>query len=341
MNTRSIKKKNLDQGVYDRIIEKIINVEFLPGQQLDINDLAEEFGVSRTPVVQAIKMLNLDNILEISRTGKVSIPDFTIKQIRDIYDVRLMMENFSGAEDSYNTARSILWLLEKSNAPLDGHAIRTALLEATRGLGDTAYANGLLNDARLYYQSLREMCMQSKEQTDLVKQLHLHVCRRLADAAADRRGTDSTLETLLQEESELVGSGEFSAAQREETRRRCEALPLVAKLYDESDTYTGRIHAACNESVETRTALLEKQLSLCDKARQLHGTSYALYRCTMTCFVAAIVVLDDPSAALSWCLRAERYNEGISRNSALWCDRLYGETGLHAALVRQLTKEQE
>ena len=73
----------------------------------------------------------------------------------------------------------------------------------------------------------------------------------------------------------------------------------------------------------------------------LHELSHALYRCTMTCFVAAIVVLDDPSAALSWCLRAERYNEGISRNSALWCDRLYGETGLHAALVRQLNKEQE
>ena len=266
---------------------------------------------------------------------------FSARFSKALGDVRLMMENFSGAEDSYNTARSILWLLEKSNAPLDGHAIRAALLEATRGLGDTAYANGLLSDARLYYQSLREMCMQSKEQTDLVKQLHLHVCRRLADAAADRRGTGSTLETLLQEESELVGSGGFSAAQREETRRRCEALPLVAKLYDESDTYTGRIHAACNESVETRTALLEKQLSLCDKARKLHGTSYALYRCTMTCFVAAIVVLDDPSAALSWCLRAERYNEGISRNSALWCDRLYGETGLHAALVRQLNKEQE
>mgnify|MGYP002710986456 CR=1 FL=1 len=62
MKTRRIKKKNLDQGVYDRIIEKIINVEFSPGQQLDINDLAEEFGVSRTPVVQAIKMLNLDSI---------------------------------------------------------------------------------------------------------------------------------------------------------------------------------------------------------------------------------------------------------------------------------------
>ena len=95
--------------------------------------------------------------------------------------------------------------------------------------------------------------MQSKEQTDFVKQLHLHVCRRLADAAADRRGTGSTLETLLQEESELVGSGGFSAAQREETRRRCEALPLVAELYDESDTYTGRIHAACNESMPSPT----------------------------------------------------------------------------------------
>ena len=117
MNTRSIKKKNLDQGVYDRIIEKIINVEFLPGQQLDINDLAEEFGVSRTPVVQAIKMLNLDNILEISRTGKVSIPDFTIKQIRDIYDVRLMMEKYAvGQLCTLNDRKSSLERLKTINS---------------------------------------------------------------------------------------------------------------------------------------------------------------------------------------------------------------------------------
>ena len=97
MNTRSIKKKNLDQGVYDRIIEKIINVEFLPGQQLDINDLAEEFGVSRT--------------------GKVSIPDFTIKQIRDIYDVRLMMEKYAvGQLCTLNDRKSSLERLKTINS---------------------------------------------------------------------------------------------------------------------------------------------------------------------------------------------------------------------------------
>ena len=117
MKTRSIKKKNLDQGVYDRIIEKIINVEFSPGQQLDINDLAEEFGVSRTPVVQAIKMLNLDSILEVSRTGKVSIPDFTIKQIRDIYDVRLMMEKYAvGQLCTLNDWKSSLEYLKTINS---------------------------------------------------------------------------------------------------------------------------------------------------------------------------------------------------------------------------------
>ena len=117
MKTRSIKKKNLDQGVYDRIIEKIINVEFSPGQQLDINDLAEEFGVSRTPVVQAIKMLNLDSILEVSRTGKVSIPDFTIKQVRDIYDVRLMMEKYAvGQLCTLNDRKSSLERLKTINS---------------------------------------------------------------------------------------------------------------------------------------------------------------------------------------------------------------------------------
>lgn len=90
-----IEKKNLDEVVYDRIIEKIINSEFKQGEQLQINELIEEFEVSRTPIVQAIKMLCADEILAVTKTGKVFLPEFTEKQIIDIYETRLLFERYA------------------------------------------------------------------------------------------------------------------------------------------------------------------------------------------------------------------------------------------------------
>ena len=87
-----IEKRNLDEEIYDLIIGKIINSDFEQGQQLRINDLIQEFGVSRTPIVQAIKKLVSEDILVVNKTGKVFLPVFSQKQIQDIYDVRMMLE---------------------------------------------------------------------------------------------------------------------------------------------------------------------------------------------------------------------------------------------------------
>ncbi|MGO0916478.1 GntR family transcriptional regulator, partial [Clostridioides difficile] len=40
-----------------------------------LNDLCEKFEVSRTPVVQAVKMLNKDGVLTIMTNGKVYVPE--------------------------------------------------------------------------------------------------------------------------------------------------------------------------------------------------------------------------------------------------------------------------
>ena len=64
MRDGTIQRKNLDQEIYDRLIGKIVNAEFEPGQQLFINDLVEEFGVSCTPIIQAVKMMSSNGYLD-------------------------------------------------------------------------------------------------------------------------------------------------------------------------------------------------------------------------------------------------------------------------------------
>lgn len=72
-----------------RIISGIIE----SGTILSENTLAADFGVSRSPVREALKILASENIIRLERMGAVVI-GLTEKEIQEIYDVRLLIETF-------------------------------------------------------------------------------------------------------------------------------------------------------------------------------------------------------------------------------------------------------
>jgi len=85
-------KKNLDVLVFEKIRDRIINSEWEQGQNLDIDELARFYEVSRTPVLQALKRMQAEGIVVVSGTGKYFFPKYSIKQVRDICSVRLVLE---------------------------------------------------------------------------------------------------------------------------------------------------------------------------------------------------------------------------------------------------------
>ncbi|WP_251554056.1 GntR family transcriptional regulator [Neobacillus muris] len=72
-----------------RIISGIIE----SGTILSENKLAADFGVSRSPVREALKILASENMIRLERMGAVVI-GLTEKEIEEIYDVRLLIETF-------------------------------------------------------------------------------------------------------------------------------------------------------------------------------------------------------------------------------------------------------
>ena len=52
-----LKIDTLNQQAYDILKEKILNKELLPGTRLVDSQLAEDFGISRTPLRDAIRKL--------------------------------------------------------------------------------------------------------------------------------------------------------------------------------------------------------------------------------------------------------------------------------------------
>lgn len=81
--------------VFDHLREIIISGYFRPGESLSERGIAEMLGVSRTPVREAFRRLENEGIVIYESKKGVTIPSFTKKQLKDLYNVREHMEGLA------------------------------------------------------------------------------------------------------------------------------------------------------------------------------------------------------------------------------------------------------
>lgn len=86
----------LAKQVYDIIREKIISREYIPGDKLDIQTLAETFGVSRSPVKDAINELVHDGLIEVLPRKGTYVTELDLTSFLEVLDARLMIEKWAG-----------------------------------------------------------------------------------------------------------------------------------------------------------------------------------------------------------------------------------------------------
>ena len=81
--------------IYQIIKKEICNGNYAAGQWLQEKELAEQLNVSRSPVREALKQL-VDEGLAIEYPNKgVFVKEFTVKDIEEIYDVRILLESYA------------------------------------------------------------------------------------------------------------------------------------------------------------------------------------------------------------------------------------------------------
>lgn len=82
----------LREVVCETLREAIVNGVLKPGERLMEIQLAEELGVSRTPVREAIRKLELEGfVIMIPRRGTY-VADLSIKDINEVFEVRTALE---------------------------------------------------------------------------------------------------------------------------------------------------------------------------------------------------------------------------------------------------------
>ncbi|KUG05194.1 transcriptional regulator, gntr family [hydrocarbon metagenome] len=89
--------KPLRELVLDAIRQAIIDGDLKPRERLMEIQLAEELGVSRTPIREALRKLELEGfIVMIPRKGAY-VADISFKDIADVYEIRAALEGLAAA----------------------------------------------------------------------------------------------------------------------------------------------------------------------------------------------------------------------------------------------------
>ena len=118
---RLIQRKNLSDQVYEILEKRILDGDMLPGTRLAEEAIADEFGVSRSPVREAITELERIGLAERSgvRDRRVVIP--SAKFISDTYDTwgilevgRCYLSSLAAPAEDHDKIRRVLDEMEKA-----------------------------------------------------------------------------------------------------------------------------------------------------------------------------------------------------------------------------------
>lgn len=79
-------------GVYERLRRAIMDFELAPGSRVTETELADAFGISRTPVREALHRLETEGLISIRPKQGCFVRGVDIHQISNYYDVRIALE---------------------------------------------------------------------------------------------------------------------------------------------------------------------------------------------------------------------------------------------------------
>ncbi len=78
--------------IYNYIKDKIVFCDFMPGSVISEEDICKEFGVSRTPVREALMELEKEEYVNIMPRKSTKVSKISLKDINEIIQARLLIE---------------------------------------------------------------------------------------------------------------------------------------------------------------------------------------------------------------------------------------------------------
>lgn len=118
------KKSSLRGQVFQRIREGILSGKYQQGDELIESTLGTELGVSRTPVREALRQLELEGLVQLVPNKGAFVTGITVKDITDIYSIRAKLEGLCARWAAISITKEQLDLMEETAFLSEYHAER-------------------------------------------------------------------------------------------------------------------------------------------------------------------------------------------------------------------------
>jgi DNA-binding GntR family transcriptional regulator len=209
---------NQSELAYQQLKSRIVTGEMPPGTRLIEVQLAEELSVSRTPVREAVRRLQTENLVSRDPTGALIVHQPSPLEIDGVYTIRQELDGLAARLAAQRISESELTWLEHSIV-----AMKEALAEGR--VPDAIAANIEFHD--MLYQAasnphLERMGRQLRDFVRLFSRQPLEDSDRAADIIREHREIVAALRERDAERAETVSRAHVQRARQNVTKSALE-----------------------------------------------------------------------------------------------------------------------
>lgn len=115
----NVKNVDMSSKAYNYIYAEIAANRLPPGTIISENAIAIELGISRSPVREALKTLEAEGIVTKKPKGGTYVTPITVQDIKELYELRAMLECYAAEVGKDNFLPEQLDMLEEMFLKLD------------------------------------------------------------------------------------------------------------------------------------------------------------------------------------------------------------------------------
>ncbi|MEW9121993.1 MAG: GntR family transcriptional regulator [Thermotaleaceae bacterium] len=192
---------SLTSKIFNILRDDILNDKYEEGEKLVEAKLAEELGVSRTPVREALKQLELDGIVENIPNRGVIVKGISKQDIQDIFAIRTAIEGIAAAWAVERITEEEIKALKETYELMEFYAFKKDLEkvaefnsrfhETIYRATKSRYLEQVLRDFQYYMKKIRRKSLQVEGRMDEALKEHKEILE--AFIARDGKKAQETL----------------------------------------------------------------------------------------------------------------------------------------------------
>lgn len=180
------KGKPVRELVYDSLKKLIINGEIAPGEKIIETEYAKKFQISRTPIREAIRMLELEGFVKSRTKGGVTVTKLSAADVEEIYKIRIALEGIILkeviAKANDEDLKKIDKLLNETKKLVDEKGNEEGVFKLFSdfnrllySISDLKRVVGMITNINLYLKRFRMISILSSERKDIAFKEHCHI----------------------------------------------------------------------------------------------------------------------------------------------------------------------